>query len=213
MFFHHLLLHPACRAEALGLLPPPSTALYLLTLLEIYRRIKICWLTLCLLLLEEIINSCCSSDSQYMDLKNLVKLSFKAAQAQAVAPPCLHIATSPGRTPCRSPPTHTSPAKAGRATRNKSLEWGDWESIHKGLMGEQQCLCSTSGYMDGMVWHGMAWDGMGWHGMGCMGWDGMGQGLLQVTAMLCHVGVVAADIHLFSTTESLAKCKTRSDLQ
>jgi len=107
MFFPHLLLHPACRAEALGLLPPPSTALYLLTLLEIYRRIKICWLTLCLLLLEEIINSCCSSDSQYMDLKNFVKLSFKAAQAQVVAPTCPHIATSPGRTPCRSHPlTH-----------------------------------------------------------------------------------------------------------
>lgn len=166
MFFHHLLLHPACRAEALGLLPPPSTALYLLTLLEIYRRIKICWLTLCLLLLEEIINSCCSSDSQYMDLKNFVKLSFKAAQAQVVAPTCPHIATSPGRTPCRSHLLTHPQQKAGRATRNKSLEWRDWESTHKGIMEEKQCLCSTSGHTDGMVQHGMTWHGMAWHRIG-----------------------------------------------
>lgn len=51
----------------------------------------------------------------------------------------------------------------------------------------------------------MGWDEKAWHGMA---W-----GLLQVTAMLCHLEVVAAGIHVFSTTESLAKCKTRSDLQ
>ena len=56
----------------------------------------------------------------------------------------------------------------------------------------------------------MGWDEKAWHGMA---WHGMAWGLLQVTAMLCHLEVVAAGIHVFSTTESLAKCKTRSDLQ
>lgn len=71
-----------------------------------------------------------------------------------------------------------------------------------------------------MAWDGMASDRREWHGIGLsrVGWDekawhGMAWGLLQVTAMLCHLEVVAAGIHVFSTTESLAKCKTRSDLQ
>lgn len=163
MFFHHLLLHPACRAEALGLLPPPSMALYLLTLLEIYRQIKICWLTLCLLLLEEIINSCCNSDSQYMDLKNLVKLSFKAAQAQAVAPTCLHTATSPGRTPCRSHPLSQPQQKLGEPQGTNPWNGETGKVSIKGLWGSSNACAALLDTR--MGWFSMAWHDMGWDGM------------------------------------------------